>query len=518
MTTFSNKRSPETGKKKEQLPIKDFLASFLHSFLNNIFGLHPGKIKKRAQNLLLLFLVSWLLLILFRYPVSLWMQNLHEISLYLFSPGYAVIYDNYNPITNFFALIVESVTDARTLQCLLIFLLSFLIALRLAAIYFADIFELDNIQIAEGIVLEVALLGGDETILIKQGEIAEQHRLSPTYLVGGPGKVIVDVDSVALFERVDGTPHIIGPTGKEPDGKATIEGFERFRQAISIRDQWDEFNEQDSRSAAVMTRSRDGIPISATNVNFVYSIYRGENTEPSPDVPFPYNKDAVENLIYKSRSRVVPDSPFTSIYDFSSKNNLLGLVRGRLGNFMGERTLKEYLPRVVSTFETPDSDKELVQNHKGTSLFAQFNDEFKAQSRDLGTELHWLGIGTWKLPGIVFEVPMEPQKIDQKNIQDVSEDTIKKVEAEGFLETMEDLIEDVPIGAYYDRLNKKSRNFVGELDSQRIINGLLLDYRNQLVALHNFIVGRGQAVNPVIKKAISYIDSQLAELNVNEQS
>ncbi len=515
MTTFSKKTPPEKGSKKEQKLFKSFLVSFLHSFLSNIFGLHPEKIKKRAQIGLLLFLVSWLLLILFHYPLSLWTRSLHDIYLFLFNPTYGVNYSDPNPFAQFFALIFEAATAARTFQCILLFLVSFFVAIRLAAIYLADIFELDDIQIAQRFIAEIALMGSDETILIKQGDIAEQHRNTFTYLIGGPGKVVVDVDSVALFERADGTPHLIGPTGKEPNGKATLEGFERFRQAINIRDQWGGFNEQDYRSAAVMTRSRDGIQIGATDMNFVFSIYREETAKPSPDVPFPFSKDAVKKLIYKSISRVTPDFLYPSSFEFSWTNNLLGLVRGKLNDFMSARTLAEYIHHMVPTFEKTDSNKELAQNRNGTSLFAHFNDEFKERSRELGTELHWLGVGTWKLPSIVYEVQVEARKISQENIQGTSEDAIE-AESDGFLEMMEALIEEVPIGAYYDRLNEELRNFVGELDYQKIINGLLRDYRNQLVAIHNFIVGIDQTVNPVIKDAIGYIDSQRAEQNANE--
>jgi len=63
-------------------------------------------------------------------------------------------------------------------------------------------------------VWEVALSGSEDTIRITQGKVAEQYLESPNYLIGGPGKVIVDLDSVALFERADGTPHVIDPRAK----------------------------------------------------------------------------------------------------------------------------------------------------------------------------------------------------------------------------------------------------------------------------------------------------------------
>ena len=105
-----------------------------------------------------------------------------------------------------------------------------------------------GVKVARDFIWEVALTGSDKTIRIQQGEISEESRQSSNYLIGGPGRVIVDPDSVALFEKPDGTPHIIGPTGKEPRGRATLDGFERFRQAIDIRDQYVDLRDQDSRS------------------------------------------------------------------------------------------------------------------------------------------------------------------------------------------------------------------------------------------------------------------------------
>jgi hypothetical protein len=111
--------------------------------------------------------------------------------------------------------VIQTFTNAEVFQYLPIFLAPFFIALQSAAIYLADIFELSDVRVARSFIWEVALSGSDETIRITKGDIADEHRTSSNYLIGGPGKVIVDLDSVALFEKPDGTPHIIGPTGRK---------------------------------------------------------------------------------------------------------------------------------------------------------------------------------------------------------------------------------------------------------------------------------------------------------------
>src|SRR6266498_479294 len=221
----------ESALQKEQYLFNELFSRLIDAFLNRIFDLRPQKAFRRMWYLLILLLVSGFLISLRTYPIILWAQHLQDIFLYLLNPAYARSYIG-NPFSNFATFIYQAFTDPATLQYFPIFLAPFFIALQSAAIYLADVFELEHVSVARRFIWAVALTGSDETIRITQGDISEEHRESPTYLIGGPGKVIVDLDSVALFEKPDGTPRVIGPTYKETRGKATLEGFERFRQAI----------------------------------------------------------------------------------------------------------------------------------------------------------------------------------------------------------------------------------------------------------------------------------------------
>jgi hypothetical protein len=318
--------------------------------------------------------------------------------------------------------------------------------------------------------------------------VAEKHLESPNYLIGGPGKVIVDLDSVALFERADGTPHVIGPTGKEPGGKATIDGFERFRQAIDIRDHYVELRDQDSKSPSVKSRSRDGIPITATDVRLMFSIHRGEIVKPAPEFPYPFSEQAVRKIVYNSASRVTPDQVNPSVYEFSWINNMIGLIRGRLSGFMGERNLTEYLASTgAPEFEKLKQREEMIAEqvrrltqptdessgakavkpppnftprHKITNLFSQFTEEFTKSARNNGVELHWIGVGTWKTPpeiDIVSEKHLEAWKLSQENMKNGSPDAMNKVESEAILGKMASLIQNVPVGAYQEIIGSRKQ-------------------------------------------------------------
>ena len=486
--TVSSEPPVESALRTERRLFGELFDRFINSLLNWLFDLRPERAQRRMRNLFILFLLSVFLLCLIYYPLGLWAGYIQKIFWYLLIPGYAASYVG-NPFSEFFQFALSALMDPRVFQYIPIFLAPFFIALHLAALYLADIFELDDVAVARSFVWEVALSGSDETMRISQGKVADQHLESSNYLIGGPGKVMVDLDSVALFERADGTPHVIGPTGKEHGGRATIEGFERFRQAIDIRDHYVELRDQDSKSQSVKGRSRDGIPITATDVRLMFSVYRGENPQLSAEFPYPFAKDAIERIVYKSASRVTPDQKEPSVYEFSWINNMIGLIRGRLGGFMSERNLTEYLASIglpeyekakereeliaeqVRRLTQPDDESkaklpkpppEFTPRHQVTSLFSQFAEDFTKSARNNGVELQWIGVGTWKTPPeieIVSEKHLDAWKLSQDNMKSGSPEAMNRVETQATLDKMESLIRSVPIDAYLDIIGMPKKQF-----------------------------------------------------------
>ena len=252
----------ETPLEKETQLFQELFARLINALLNRIFDLRPEKAARRMRYLLLLFITAVFVVSLRFYPLDLWTKYIRDIFLYYLTPGYSSIYIG-NPLINFASFFWHVFTDPRIFQYFPILLAPFFIALQAASLYLADIFELEHISIARGFIWSVALSGSEETIRVSQGGISEEDRHSPTFLIGGPGKVIVDLDSVAMFEKPDGTPHIIGPTSKEPRARATLDGFERFRQAIDLRDHFVDLRDQDPKSQSIRGRSLDGIPVPA---------------------------------------------------------------------------------------------------------------------------------------------------------------------------------------------------------------------------------------------------------------
>jgi len=517
----------ETPLQREQQLFWELFSRLIDAFLNRMFDLRPEKAARRTWYLLILFIGSLFFVSLRYYPLGLWAQYTQAIFLYLFNPAFASTYVG-NPFLNFLVLAYRVFTDPRIFQYFPVFLAPFFIALQCAALYLADVFELEHVSVARTFIWGVALSGSEETIRVSHGEISEEGLESPTYLIGGPGKVIVDLDSVALFEKPDGTPRIIGPTDKQPRGRATLEGFERFRQAIDTRDHYVDLRDQDSKSQSVKSRSRDGIPITATDVRLMFSIYRG-GVKPSGETPYPFSRVAIENMIYQAVSRVTPELSNPSTYEFSWINRMVGLIRGELGAFMSKHNLTAYLasigmPELEKLKEREEllveevqkivqAEQELLSSgeQKGapefqprskiSNLFTQFAEEFTKRAHSSSVELHWIGVGTWKTPiEIVPEKHLEAWKLSNENFYRESPEVLNKLEKEAIMQKMVTLIQEVPITAYMKATTE-------EKETKRAMRSLLLAYHQQLLEAAEFMRAKGEAVPPNIEEAVAHINN-----------
>jgi hypothetical protein len=485
---------PESPLRKEVRLFSEGFSRVLSALMNKLFDLSPRAASIRLVWLVILFFLTGFLISLNNYPLVLWLQRLQDIFLYIFNRSYRETYVG-DPLLSMALFVWQVFIDPRNLHLIPLMLAPFFISLQSAAMYLADIFELEDVSVARKHVLEVALTGSDETIRISKGAVIEEDQQSPNFLIGGPGKVIVDLDSAALFEKPDGTPHVIGPTAGQPGGKAVIEGFERFREAIDLRDQYIYLRDQDDRSPSVKGRSRDGIPVTATDVRMIFSVHRKVDDTPEdvptnkmrdskrsrtkgkePD-PYPFSRKAIENIVYKAASQVTPEQENPSTYKFSWINNMIGLVRGELGGFMSQRDLTAYLAntshperekallredayveqarKLFPPHEDPPEPQEVppvpefTPRHKITNLFSEFTEKFTNNARDRGVELRWIGVGTWKTPiPNVVENHLEAWKLSRENQANGSEDAMKEFEDEISLNKLIEFIREVPILTY----------------------------------------------------------------------
>jgi hypothetical protein len=130
--------------------------------------------------------------------------------------------------------IFSSLFSTNVLRHFLILMLALWLALRLAALYLDDIFELRDVHASQRFLWLASFPGHYYNLTIQNGGVAPEHRRSHIVHIGGPGLVDVHMENAALFEKINGQPHVVEPTFNRPE---ELEGFERLRSVIDLRDQ-----------------------------------------------------------------------------------------------------------------------------------------------------------------------------------------------------------------------------------------------------------------------------------------
>lgn len=308
------------------------------------------------------------------------------------------------------------------------------LARKKAASYLADIYELEDESIADNFIEEVTFGYGSNQVTIHEGKISEKDERSPIILIGGPGQIQVNLDSVALLERVDGSPEIIYPRGKP----WKLGRFQRIREIgkydevgkreyaiINLRDQF-------VRGLSVKSRTKDGIPLEAQDIKILFSILRKPKDEAPENDPYHFDENAVYSLVY-DQTIITPPPAKTAGVSFPWDTTVIPLVTTELENLITSRNLSEILASIshkeidalnmneatnkqmriemtgeqtvagsANSFRTPNFES----RSKITAQF--FSKEFKEKAAKLGVAIHWIDIGTWQLPS---ELILEELKI-----------------------------------------------------------------------------------------------------------
>ncbi|HEY6073284.1 MAG TPA: hypothetical protein VIV15_07825, partial [Anaerolineales bacterium] len=198
-------------------------------YLNQTFDLTLEGAQRRKRTLVILFLLAGFSIAIFTHSPSSWLISLKNVFLWTLNPVARQSFTT-NPVSDLIVLAVGSVANLFRYFAIIVF--PYWAAVHAASLYLADIFEIP-VDIARNFIGQVALGGSGELAAIQDGEFLDKED-SRIHAIGGPGFVTVDRNSAALFEKRDGRPHVIGPTVYGP---ARLDGFERFRSVIDLRDQ-----------------------------------------------------------------------------------------------------------------------------------------------------------------------------------------------------------------------------------------------------------------------------------------
>ena len=207
---------------------------------------------------------------------------------------------------------------------------------------------------------------------------------------------------------------------------------------------------------------------------------------------------------------------------------MVSLIRGRLGGFMNEHRLAEYLAsigppevdrlkkqetEIVEGLKTlaPSAAEELPKakefkasveftpRYKIKDLFSQFAEEFSKTQYERGVELHWIGVGTWKTPiEKISEKHTEAWLISRENLEKGSSTVLERGIQEAIIQEMMRLIQEVPVSAYQEAIVKYSEH-------ENALHALLESYKQQLISTKDFIIAKGEPVPREISRAIENI-------------
>ncbi|MGA9532358.1 MAG: hypothetical protein WBR18_06540 [Anaerolineales bacterium] len=260
------------------------------------------------------------------------------------------------------------------------------IGMRLASLYLTDLFELEAPAIADRY-LQSSIFGlGYDTLNVDQAEVEQLNQSSPLLRIGGPGYLQVHLGFAVVMETSNGLPRVYGP-----DQRRFIEGFERLRDVVDLRDQLREIDE-------VRAVTADGIEVHARDVQMVFRVYGGGQNR-SLEAPYPYTESAIRRLVY---GRPVTEDGTRPLAD-----ELAELATTEIRSFVSSLTLEAFLALQPEGPGT-DSESDRTDLSGAPGVFhisrSRLTDRFhtpeaKARLQEHGLELDWVGVGTWEVAG-----------------------------------------------------------------------------------------------------------------------
>ncbi|KPK94601.1 MAG: hypothetical protein AMJ88_03765 [Anaerolineae bacterium SM23_ 63] len=268
-----------------------------------------------------------------------------------------------------------------------------LVSFFIASLYLTDLFELQSFWIAASY-LFASLFGlGYPKLSINRGDMSELeglHTRNPLLQIGGPGYVIVHLGYAAVFETEDGIPKVYGSprSGDETTG-LFIEGFERLRGVIDLRDQLGKVDE-------VRAVTRDGIEVYARDAQMLFRVYGGDQQR-SLKNPYPFTKEGIRRLIYGQAVKHEGESNWVDL--------LPEIVSREIRSFVSQHSIQEFLALQPSRQladgepfnEGEEEPKSLIQIPRRQLTEHFHTDQLRERLRNQGLELAWVGVGTWEM-------------------------------------------------------------------------------------------------------------------------
>ncbi len=466
----------------------DWLKGMVESALNWVFSLthSAGRYRDMVRTLgLMLLYLYWVLTL---YDLNGWISLFNGLYAEPFNPSIFLI--------RFMTLLISIFLHPEVLRHMLAVVAPYVLVHRLASVYLADIFEKDA-QVASRFIKQAAFAQDYLTIRIRAGRLVESDYDSPIVQIGGPGYVTVELDSAAVFERPDGSTRVVGPTADKLRGREVIDDFERLRQCIDLRETIDK---QD-----VSSRSKDGIGITARDIQYSFSIYRGPNPKKTLRSPYPFDPEAVKKLVYGTVMPMWPGKITEKTPEWARlPGRLFVSINAEFSSFIGSKGLSEFFSSIGAPEEEALRKREAKLHQDALALAGQEGidisesplkavpftsrfdmtqqlfgaEKFKEFMKNKGFQVNWIGVGTWDIPGeIIPSNHLEAWKTSQENRRLGGTEQINRLYEDTRAVTLIKLINEMPILLYYKLYNEMEK---GEKQAEDIIQSLFDEYLNRL--------------------------------------
>lgn len=513
----------------------NFFVDYIDSLINFIFSTSSKAGNFRYLFLQILFVLTWLICAFsFHQPGEIdypWLDFL------LVSPY---------PITGTIVNLIELLLAWDVLLVMLSIFMGYHVALNLASIYLADIFDIKDIAISEKYIKQSAFsFPVYYQIHIENAQVRLEDQASPIFRIGGPGKVLINLENAVIFEKITGLPRIAGPTTEKP---IELESFERIHKIIDLRDQ--------TAKLDISARTLDGIPIEIKDIRLVFSVYRKSN-QVSISTPYPFNEDSIYWLVYQQG----PGPWTTSLVDLVRKeltdhvnHHLLSELLSSIGapeinlqiqnqNKIAKKIRKNWAhtrrykidrlligkikidapnnkplyykkthtkqPRFSKLFINKGGNfPEFIPRTALSNLFYEnLTNSFQSKAQKYGMRLEWINVGTWHSSSrIVPDQYINAWKIASENTLKLNPKVLAGIFNQNRKQHLAKNIQLTPIISFIHKSENGKSNRV-------IINELINEYGSKLWGARDLYIRKKGRVPVQIERALSHIrNNQMKEL------
>lgn len=424
-----------------------------------------------------------------------------------------------------------------------ILIVPYIVARRIAANYLANIFELEDPEVAHRFITFVAFGTGFERITIDDGRVNQEDMNSAILLIGGPGVAQVNLNNVAVSEKPDGEPHILYPQSKG----WMLEGFERMRE-IGVEEEKPKYaiinlKDQFIQHMSLATRTKDGILIEAHDIKIIFSVQKSDES-PAINEIYTIGEDAIYSLVYKQTVLVGSSKSFQPNIGFPWDSTILPLVFSELEDIILRHTLGEILASIgqkeldqtieddqeINTLKSeitgqqrpvsrPPEMPEFQPRSKITARF--YEPEFIEKAAKLGVQLLWIDIGIWKLPStLILNKHKDAWDLARENVQ--KRTSIQRKKEIAIRNELMRLINDVILTKFEEATSSKNIPLPStgnitfrrptEKKPEEIAKDILRAFRKELLAAHDLYVHEVEDLEKN-KETIDAIQNAIKEIN-----